>query len=149
MSSTLVWLRQDLRLCDHPALQAALAADIEALGGQLIIRHGPLQRELVALSKELGVDQLVCSRSYEPWAAALEQALHQPEKISNGSGLPYKVFTPFWKACRREPAPGLVLPAPESICFIEHTVASLQLAELKLLPTAPNWAGHWLRHWQP
>jgi deoxyribodipyrimidine photo-lyase len=205
MSATLVWLRQDLRLVDHRALQAAvvrgeplaicyvlddltpgpwaqgaasrwwlhhslaaLAADIEALGGQLIIRRGPFARELAALSQQLGVDQLLCSRSYEPWAAELEQQLHpllhdqgvafkrfagtllqEPENISNGSGLPYKVFTPFWKACLREAAPDQPLPAPDSLHFIEQTVASVALSKLNLLPQEPDWAAHWPRHWQP
>ena len=67
---------------------------------------------------------------YEPWAADLEERLHthfnaagitfkryggallhEPESISNQSGQPYKVFTPYWRQCLAAPEP----PPPQPL----------------------------------
>ncbi len=72
-----------------------------------------------------------CSRQYQPWAGELEHALrdalnqhdvelkrypgtllHEPEAVATGAGTPFKVFTPFWRACLRRPDPQMPLGTP-------------------------------------
>ena len=72
-----------------------------------------------------------CSRQYQPWSEALEKSvldrlstigatlkrypgtlLFEPEDVATGGGTPFKVFTPFWRACNRRPEPHYPLPAP-------------------------------------
>ncbi len=145
---TLLWLRQDLRLSDHPALAYAAArgdvlpvyifdsADPWPLGGasrwwlaqaladlgkalpSLTVREGEPFAVLSALVREVGADEVVWSRLYEPYArrrdAVVEEKLKkrglsvrtfnasllfEPWEIATKAGGPFKVFTPFSKAC--------------------------------------------------
>ena len=110
---------------------------------------------------------LLFSRSYNPGDELLEQRLKQwgdksgisvrrfpgrllfePEQIRNKSGGPFKVFTPFWKACLVQPAPAAPLAAPESLAGAKQ-LPSAALNELKLLPTRPDWAGGLREYWKP
>jgi deoxyribodipyrimidine photo-lyase len=205
------WFRQDLRLNDLPALQAAaasgqpvipcyihdpdsagawapgaasrwwlhhslesLARDIDSAGGRLLVLQGDTRQRLLSLADAVGATGIYASRCHEPWAAALEQQLHsacekrelpfkrfpgsllfEPEQVLNQSGGPFKVFTPYWKACLRQPEPRAprawnprgvfqALDVPADI-----TGRGDSLAELELLPVAPDWASHWSEFWQP
>ncbi len=149
---------------------AALAADIEALDGKLLVFEGNTADVLAELVEATGAAGIHCSRTYEPWAAELEHSVHahfsgsacelkrfpgsllfEPEQIANQSGEPFKVFTPFWKACRRQPSPGTPRPAPAAGAFLAASALPLApgLEALGLLPTRPNWAEGWETLWQP
>jgi deoxyribodipyrimidine photo-lyase len=73
--------------------------------------------------------------------------LFEPWTITNGSGDPYRVFTPFWKACLAQNDPRMPLPAPEELSSPE--VASDDLDAWELLPTRPDWAGGLRERWVP
>ena len=152
------WLHHSL---DH--LQKAL----EALGVPLILRTGDTKKTLCRLAKEVGATHVYCSRQYQPWAAALETGLHadlgaqgvelkrypgtllhEPESIATGSGTPFKVFTPFWRACNRAPLPQPPLPVPSLVPSTEK-LPSESLTEWALLPQSPNWAAGWEMLWEP
>ena len=96
-----------------------LSRAIEELGGGLYLASGCPEKILRTLAQEIGVSQIYCSRSYEPWAQALEERLQtafascdvellpfhgsmlwEPELVKTRAGTPFKVYTPFWKACR-------------------------------------------------
>ncbi|WP_439108031.1 cryptochrome/photolyase family protein [Congregibacter sp.] len=203
MSETaILWFRQDLRLNDLPALQAAsrddrkvlplyilddetpgdwsmggasrwwlhhslcsLAADIEALGGQLILRRGDAKKILQEVCEASGATSVFCSRRYEPWASEQElllhetlgdhgiefkryggTLLHEPGSVLTLGGGPFKVFTPFWRACQKqEVAP----PLPMQCDSWSNWSKSDELASWNLLPTSPDWAEYWLDHWTP
>ncbi|MDA8620624.1 deoxyribodipyrimidine photo-lyase [Luminiphilus sp.] len=108
-----------------------LQRDLNALGVPLILRTGDTLTSLCQLANEVGARQVYCSRQYQPWAAELERTLrdalqlqgislkrypgtllHEPENIATGSGTPFKVFTPFWRACGKAPPPQQPLPIP-------------------------------------
>ncbi len=146
----------------------ALADDIEALGGQLLIRRGDALTELPALAREIAAEGVYCSRHYEPWAGPLEQALHdlldgegiafrrypgtllfEPDQVNNQAGQPFRVFTPFWKACRRQPEPAEPLPPPHTLQWHPLPSKHLSLNRLDLLPRNPDWAAQWNGLWQP
>lgn len=145
----------------------SLQIDLNRIGGRLVLRSGPTVGVLGSLVAETGATAIYCSRQYEPWAAALENTAHdflqkraidlkrfpgsllfEPESIKNQSGLPFKVFTPFWRACRRQ---GVDVPRAEPENTVWHTgpVVSEQLDEWALLPQRPNWAEGFESLWQP
>lgn len=150
----------------HQSL-AALAGDIAALGGRLILRRGRPAEILPALAAETGAHGVYWNRRYEPAAiardAALKSALKaqglsaetfngallfEPWEIKTGGGTPYKVFTPFWRACRTAATqPAEPLAAPARLPFPAVTVAGDQLDDWKLTPTAPDWAAEMRGAW--
>jgi len=143
---------------------AALDAELRKLGLRLIIRRGPTLATLRALVRETGATAVVWNRRYEPVVRArdaqVQQALRadglpaesfnsallfEPAEIQTGSGGPYRVFTPFWRACLKlgiDPSPkgSPRLTGPKS------WPASLRLGDLGLLPKL-DWARGF--NWQP
>ena len=167
----ILWLRQDLRLADNPALDAAvrsgapvvpvyildeetpgewapggasrwwlhhslagLSAALAPLGARLILRRGCADHVIPALVQETGAGQVVWNRCYEPYAierdtrikAALKERdiaaesfkgslLFEPWTVLKADGEPYKVYTPFWKACRAQARLDRPLPAPDAL----------------------------------
>jgi deoxyribodipyrimidine photo-lyase len=198
----IVWFRRDLRLADHPALTAAVAAGAPILplfilddvgpgalrmggaarwwlagslaelnrglrqhGGSLCLRKGKTPEVLAALTAETGARALYATRGYEPWEIALEaevarlctargiafrlfgrRLLFEPEAMLAG-GKPYRVFTPFWRACLKAPPPPTPLPVPKAMRFM--AASSDALADGKLPPTKPDWAGGLRASWTP
>lgn len=167
----LVWFRNDLRLDDNPALQAALdngyvpipvyihapdeggdwapgaasdawrhrslAALDEALrrrGSQLRHFFGPSLATLQSLIATTGAEAVFWNRRYEPaherrdahikttlrheglrvesFNAAL---LFEPWTVRNKQGLPFKVFTPYWKTLLTQWQLGLCIDAPSRL----------------------------------
>ncbi|NND65941.1 MAG: deoxyribodipyrimidine photo-lyase, partial [Gammaproteobacteria bacterium] len=73
----------------------------------------------------------------------------EPDVIRNQSGSPYKVFTPFWKACCAATEPHLPRPAPKQLRPFDRILPSANLDDWQLLPTNPNWATGIAATWQP
>ncbi|MCG3180261.1 MAG: Deoxyribodipyrimidine photo-lyase [Phycisphaerae bacterium] len=151
-----VWLHHSL---------AALDASLRRRGLRLIIRAGDSLDELRRLIAATGADAVLFSRLYEPSrreadeaiVAALVRAgvevrdfpgqlLFEPEQVRTGGGGPFRVFTAFWKACGKLPAPAVPLPAPRRLTDVPAALASTPLEELDLLP-AIDWAGGIRQAW--
>ena len=129
---------------------AALDAD---LGGKLVLLRGRAGEVLPRLVRETGAAAVHALWHYEPWAqaaqrevaAAVELHLHDgnylapPGTVLSGSGVPYKIFTPFWNALKLRMPPGEPLPVPEMI--FAAVPKGDALADWELLPARPNWAG--------
>lgn len=100
----------------HQRLQQ-LAWDHGVPGGGLIVRHGPAVPCIVQLAQELGVQEVLTNRDYEPAAIARDQqaaqALHaagiafsdykdqvllEKNEVLTQQGQPYSVFTPYKRA---------------------------------------------------
>lgn len=140
---------------------AALNQALQARGSRLILRQGPAQHCLAELLRETGAVRIFASRLYEPLRAAEDARLQQilplelwggsllfePGQILTGSNTPFKVFTPFWRACLDSPAPRLPLPAPDSLPPLPAGLESLPLPALDLLPRIP-WDQHFPACWQ-
>jgi deoxyribodipyrimidine photo-lyase len=143
-----------------------LNRDLARLGGKLCLRRGAAPKVLADLLDDTGAKAIHATRGYEPWEAELEQSvkracqerhaefrlfrgrlLFEPSGIATGNGKPFRVFTPFWKACLAAPPPRAPLPAPKLVRFA--TVESDSLESLDLLPTKPDWAGGLRATWQP
>jgi deoxyribodipyrimidine photo-lyase len=202
--TTLLWFRQDLRLDDNPALEAALSRGgsvigvyvwdekgegdwgpgaasrwwlhqsllalgtrLRERGSGLVILRGSACEELQKLADETGADALYWNRCYEPASLARDEDLRvrlekrlelrnfkaallfEPDEISNKQGGPVRVFTPYWRRCLDKPEPlttGFTCPA--KIEGPAKWPASLQLEDLKLLPSAP-WTVGFSAVWRP
>lgn len=196
-SPVLLWFRQDLRLADHPALQAALAAgdvipvfiwepeagtpwargaasrwwlhfslaslaeSLAERGSRLILCQGQASAVLKQLLQATGASQIFASRRYEPVLAKADADLSQtlplrlfegtlltePGDVLTGSGTPYKVFTPYWRACLNHLTWKPPLPAPAALPAVPPELPSEPLEALQLLPRIP-WDSQMRATWQ-
>ncbi|WP_426339675.1 cryptochrome/photolyase family protein [Pseudoduganella sp. S-14] len=110
---------------------AALAAELEAAGGHLIVRHGLAETAIPALAAELDADAVFANHDYEPAAiardAAVARSLHaagrelrtfkdqvvfERDDVLTQAGQPFSVFTPYKNAWLRklEAAPSVLAP---------------------------------------
>ena len=64
--------------------------------------------------------------------------LCEPWTVKNKSGEPFKVFTPFWRACQDGGIVAETGAAPKKLPSAKP-VASDSLASWKLLPVRPDW----------
>ncbi len=145
---------------------AALSRDIAAKGGLLLLRRGDPLRIIPELTAAMQVEAVHAARTYEPYwretDRALDAALHRqgvalhrhlstslfpPERITTQSGRLYGVFTPFAKACLAAGVPDVHAPAPARINGVK--APSELLADWKLLPAQPDWAGGMRAEWTP
>ncbi|MCX2980405.1 deoxyribodipyrimidine photo-lyase [Halieaceae bacterium IMCC14734] len=146
----------------------ALRAQLQGLGGELILRQGKSVDVLMEIAAQTGANGIVCTRAYEPAQIGLEvelarraddegltcrrypgQLLFEPEAVATGQGTPFRVFTPFWKACRRLVEPAFPVPAPTTLRFYAGDCTTEPLSSLQLAPQAPDWAQGWESLWQP
>jgi deoxyribodipyrimidine photo-lyase len=177
VASTIVWFRNDLRIADNPALDAAalrggpvvflfiwspdedspwqlgiasrwwlkrsLSAfeeDLASRGAKLIVRTGKSLDVLKEVIHQTGADAVYFSRLYESHAIRRDEKvtlalrkdgitvetfnanlLIEPWKITNTSGKPYRVFTPYWNRCQKQLAIVEAIPIRA-----RHTIAGSQ-----------------------
>jgi deoxyribodipyrimidine photo-lyase len=146
---------------------AALDKELHARGSQLVIARGPSLATLQAVAREVGATSVHWNRSYEPALIARDATikaqlraaglgaqshagnlLFEPWNVKNGSGLPFRVFTPFWRACQaRLSEVARPLPAPVAIPAAA-TPPGLPLESLQLLPRLP-WDRGFHGMWRP
>ncbi len=149
----------------HHSLKS-LEASLGAIGGRLLCYHGDSEQIVSELVQRLNIDEVHWSRRYggaerdvdarlkadlKARGVAVEShngsLLHEPWQVLNKSNEPYKVFTPFWRACLAGPAPERPLPAPEKIVSAAPDPGALSIDALNLLPTKPNWAADFHKYW--
>jgi deoxyribodipyrimidine photo-lyase len=147
---------------------ASLGDALAARGASLVIRRGDSLTELRDVARTSGAQRIVWSRLYEPALVArdtdIKRALQtdgyecesfnaallfEPWQIRTGAGQPYRVFTPFWRACQALldtlPPP---LPAPAHIEGATAGLAALTLESLALKPSIP-WDAGLASSWSP
>ena len=142
---------------------ASLAKDLEARGSRLILRRGESAAVLAALAAETGARQVHALHHVEPWwrnaeravADRLDLVLHHgnylapPGSVRTGSGTPFKIYTPFWRALQERLPPPAPLLAPNVLTEPERWPQSDALDSWNLLPTRPDWAGGLRAEWTP
>ncbi len=152
------WLHQSLE---------SLSRDLAGLDSRLIIRRGPTEAALNALLDETGADAVFFNRLYEPAARARDRAiaqaledrgveighsnaalLWQPGAICTQSGDPYRVFTPFWKACLKAPEPATPVAAPDVLRAPGSWPGGVAIADLGLMPEI-EWYDGIAAAWRP
>lgn len=149
-AASLWWLDKSLR---------GLDASLRRLGSRLILRRGDSEAELRRLIDETGADTVFLNRRFEPVAFARDadiahslQAegitckgwngtlLARPGSVLNGSGQPYKVFTPFHRALLATAIPPPPTRPPERI-DTPSGPASDNIDAWGLHPARPDWSG--------
>jgi deoxyribodipyrimidine photo-lyase len=152
------WLHQSL---------ARLDDSLRGHGSRLIFRRGPTLETLRELLDQTGATAVFWNRRYEP--AIIERDRHikasvqnagltvesfncallfEPWTVQTKQGQPYRVFTPFWRACLAKPEPGAPEKPPARIATPHRLPASLELSELGLEPTI-DWAAGLRATWSP
>jgi len=146
----------------HHSLDA-LDRALRDRGSRLILRRGAAAEQLATLARETGAGRVHCLRHYEPWwrnaeravARELELVCHDgnylapPGSVTTGSGQPYKIYTPFWRALREHMPPPAPARAPHSIAAPGAWPRSDRLEDWRLLPDKPDWAGGFRDEWTP
>jgi len=141
---------------------ASLDAALREKGSRLILRRGKSEAVLAALAEEVGTRRVHCLRHYEPWwrnaeravAKKLELVCHDgnylapPGSVTTGSGEPYKIFTPFWRALQGRMPPAAPANRPRDIPVPSSWPKSDRLEDWGLLPTKPDWATGFA-DWEP
>mgnify|MGYP001810088480 CR=1 FL=1 len=147
------WLDKSLR---------ALGASIGERGGRLILRRGESKTELLRLIDQTGATCVMMNRRFEPdgWAQDTDIAhalkadgvevkgfngtlLTRPGSVLNGSGGPYKVYTPFMKALRAQVQAPPHTAGPRGLSGAP-AVDSDEIDGWGLHPTRPDWSGGFL-----
>lgn len=200
----IVWLRNDLRIEDNPALHAAretgapvipvyildeniphapgaaarwwlhhtLASLSEALkraGAKLILRRGASCEMLTALVQETNAGHVFWNRRYYAKHIDIDKTLktelrdngvnvetfngsllREPWEVETGSGGPYRVFTPFWRALKQMgPSRTQTKPKLRKLEGSSTSPASDDLSNWNLTPEKPNWAKEFEKTWSP
>lgn len=146
----------------------ALASALKTAGVDLVLRAGPMADVVTDLVAETSAAAVYWNRRYDPPAIAADtemkarladagidaqsfegHLLHEPWQIRTKTGGDYKVYTPFWRALVADVVPRTPVARPREIRPFEKTVKSEKLADWKLLPTRPDWAGGLRQTWTP
>ena len=151
---------------DHSLV--ALDTSLRQIGSELVLRRGAAERELARLLEETGARSVYWNRCYEPFAVARDTRIKQflsdkgidvhsfnaallfePWEIETKAGDPYKVFTPFWRACLNAPPRPDPLPPPAELICPDEFPKGDRLKDWDLSPTQPNWAAEFEDEWYP
>ena len=153
------WLHQSLR---------SLSRSLADHGVELVFRQGAAGEEISRLVRETGAEAVFWNRRYGAAERSVDSGLKatlredglevasfaasllfEPWTITTGSGTPYSVFTPFWRACLASPPPRAPLDEPETITGWTEKVTTDRLETWQLEPTKPDWADGLREAWQP
>ena len=141
----------------------ALDKNLREKGSRLILRKGKSDEVLATIAEETGATRVHCLRHYEPWWRNAERAvgkrvdlichdgnyLAPPGSITTGSGTPYQIYTPFWRALRDTMPPSAPLNRPRDIPAPSSWPESDNLNDWTLLPTKPDWSAGFAEEWTP
>ncbi|RUM05910.1 cryptochrome/photolyase family protein [Rhizobium chutanense] len=151
----------------HHSLEA-LDGSLRKRQGRLVLASGEALEVLGAIIRESGAEAVFWNRRYDPSGAAIDirvshelenqaievrsfggQLLHEPSRLLTGSGTPYRVYTPFWRALEGAGEPEPPLEAPAKLRLAAPLPKSERLESWKLLPRKPDWAGDFGDLWTP
>lgn len=149
---------------------AKLAATLEKKGGELILCSGNAAEIIEKMVAAKAMGEVFWNNHYVPAAATLDESIAQllalhgvplhrfngnylnsPSAITNNTGGPFKVFTPYWRAILKRGVSATPLPAPERI----HKAAwPASLQSLPVYPSSPApafvpWMEGLARNWKP
>lgn len=150
----------------HGSLER-LAGALGRYGIPLTLRRGAAGPILRAVAAETGAGAVFWNRRYEPWAIRRDTAikadlraagltvrsfngslLFEPRAVRTAQDTPFRVFTPFWRACLAADPPPLPLPAPPILTGAGAPPGD-RLESWRLLPGRPDWATGLRETWTP
>jgi deoxyribodipyrimidine photo-lyase len=152
------WLHRSLVALDH---------DLHRRSSRLIVAKGPTLEALRKLLRSTRADAIYWNRRYEP---AIVERDRRVEEVLRGAGVavetfpgnllfepwqvltkerkPYRVFTPYWKACRAQGDPSPPISTPGRWKSPARWPKSLPIAALELEPKI-DWAAGFRDVWTP
>ena len=147
---------------------ASLSDTLQRIGGRLIVRSGPTERILAEVLDETDAAAVFWNRRYGAAERAIDtrvksaarasgreaasfgaSLLFEPWTVQTGSGTPFSVFTPFWRACLAGAPPRPPVDAPRGLRPPATQPEGLGVDDLGLLPAHPDWAGGLRDTWTP
>jgi deoxyribodipyrimidine photo-lyase len=150
----------------HHSLES-LDRSLKLCRSRLIVRKGDSLHALRELARETGAAAVFWNRRHEPAAvrrdAEVAPALHadgltteifnsallfEPGNIRTRQGGPFRVFTPFWKACLAAREPDGPQAPPARLVAPKKWPSSSSLNDLALVPEI-DWAGGLRKAWKP
>lgn len=150
----------------HHSLMA-LEQSLRACGNRLYIFTGETEAVILNVIQQSGASAVYGCQHYEPTLTQEDDNLRDslntigvklhlynasllfsPTEILNRQGQPYKVFTPYYRACITQGLISHELPAPQRLPAYDRPLTSLKLDQLKLLP-AISWDHSFYEHWRP
>ncbi|WP_417518309.1 cryptochrome/photolyase family protein [Minwuia sp.] len=145
-----------------------LSAAFGQRNNRLILRKGHAASVLDGLISETGAQGVYWNRIYDPAEIDRDRDIKadlgerdldvqsfrgnlafEPWVIKTKDDGPYRVFSPFLKACLNADPPAEPLPVPEGIGVPDAFPDSDALDDWHLLPTKPDWAGGLRESWTP
>jgi deoxyribodipyrimidine photo-lyase len=152
------WLAQSLR---------ALDVSLQAIGAQLVLRRGRAADVIAALARETDAGMVFWNEiAQAPQLAIADDViaaladldvgaqsfpgdlLVKPAAIRTKEGRGLRVFTPFWRRILAMGDPAKPLPAPKKLKPGPQVAGDI-LADWKLEPSRPDWAGGLRAMWTP
>ena len=151
----------------HHSLAALDKSLQEKYGAPLLLLKGNPQDLLQQIVTSTKATSLFWNRCYEPHAIQRDtkikehfktqlsvqssngSLLFEPWEVLNQSEKPFRVFTPFYKACLSRLKPAEPSGTPTGLKGISCSVKSHTLSDWNLLPTQPNWAKGFDPVWTP
>ncbi|MGN7800848.1 cryptochrome/photolyase family protein [Leifsonia sp. 22587] len=149
---------------------AALAESLQGIGASLTLLRGASESTMAHLLTETDAAAVFWNRRYGGVERRIDEAvktaardggleatsfganlLFEPWTIRTGQGTAFSVYTPFWRACLAAPSPRKPGPAPRSLRAgsLPPGFGTVELDDLGLLPTHPDWAGGLREAWIP
>jgi deoxyribodipyrimidine photo-lyase len=146
-----------------------LQRNLGRIGGSLVLFRGPSSILVKKIAHLSGAQHVFWNRRYDPRERELDgrikhnleaAGIHaesfngrlvcEPWQVKNGSGAPFKVFTPFWKAvlAKGEIEPALAAPLNIIDAPRPDGLPVVSLQDLALEPTQPDWSGTMRKVWQ-
>jgi deoxyribodipyrimidine photo-lyase len=156
------WLHGSLLELDH---------NLRAQGGKLLVLSGSAAELVPNLAGTVRALSVFWNRRYGAAERRIDEdiksrldasgieaksfnghLLYEPWSVSSSSNAPFRVFSAFWRAALATGEPGAPLPAPPRPDFSRRDGASgpgeIKLSDLRLEPTAPDWAKGLHTTWQ-
>jgi len=146
----------------------SLSQSLLRLGSRLILRSGSARDVIAEIAADTGATEVLWNRRYAPPGIAVDaalkqslggigisatsfagQLLHEPSRVRTGSGGPYRVYTPFWRAIEGASEPPEPVSAPTFIAAPRIWPTSERLDDWRLAPSKPDWAIEFADIWTP
>ncbi len=151
-------------------LHHGLDALSKDLSDHLVLQKGDATEIIPGLVTKTGAMGIYWNRCYEPWRIKRDEniksffkdnmenfdvqsfngsLLWEPWTIQNQAGLPYRVFTPFYrKGCLQADAPREPLERPSRITYGQTQKLGVSLNDLNLLPAGEgDWHKNLVSYW--
>lgn len=151
----------------HHSLEA-LDRALRDKGSRLVLRSGEADTVLLGLIAETGAEVVAVNTVPEPRAITADEALkqrlaqrsvgfhafdgallHDPARLLTGSGVGFRVYTPFWRALSGHSTPSAPVEAPGHWQSPETWPESERIEGWNLTPSRSDWAKGFGTVWKP